>query len=119
MGQTRSCPTSSAGGSKKSKKGKKGKNVGFFALFALLALFASLCVSMKEAGLGDVRHQFPLSQRIIKTPCPSLKIPATHPVISVARVAASNARNPRPARSSRRDGARAAVPPTKIATEAT
>src|SRR5215207_3031988 len=55
----------------------------------------------------------------IDTPSPLLNIPATQPVISVAKVAASNARKPRLARSSRREGARAAVPPTKIAIAAT
>lgn len=55
----------------------------------------------------------------VSTPSPPLKIPAMQPVMSVANVAARRARRPRLARSSRREGARAAVPPTKIAIAAT
>jgi len=60
-------------------------------------------------------------QRVVNniTPSPLLKIPATHPVINVANVAAKSARKPKLARSSRREGASIAVPPTKIATAAT
>jgi hypothetical protein len=46
-------------------------------------------------------------------------MPATQAVISVANVAAKRARHPRLANSSRRDGTSAAIPPTKMATDAT
>ena len=66
-------------------------------------------------GAGSLRG----SHGRINTPSPVVKIPATHAVISVASVAAKSARRPRLPNSSRRDGVRAAIPPTKMATEAT
>jgi hypothetical protein len=51
--------------------------------------------------------------------CAMKNVPATAPVMRQASVAASSARGPTAARSFRRAGTSAAIPPTKIASDAT